>query len=102
VNAEVCLPSHLFRKQGRVAGERATGGENFSAAGAGHWLFTPSHGSSAQNRRQKRDPTKDDKMFGFGFDSTKAVFQTRGWPEIRDMSHYLIENRIDEITHSFV
>ena len=50
----------------------------------------------------KRDPTKDDKMFGFGFDSTKAVFQTRGWPEIRDMSHYLIENRIDEITHSFV
>lgn len=52
--------------------------------------------------KQKRDPTKDDKMFGFGFDSTKTIFQTRGWPEIRDMSHYLIENRIDEITHSFV
>ena len=52
VNAEVCLPSNWGRKRGRVAGERATGGENFSAAGAGHWLFTPSHGSSAQNRRQ--------------------------------------------------
>ncbi len=52
--------------------------------------------------KQKRDPTKDDKMFGFGFDSTKTIFQTRGWPEIRDMSYYLIENRIDEITHSFV
>ena len=52
--------------------------------------------------KQKRDPTKDDKMFGFGFDSTKAVSYFFVWPEIRDMSHYLIENRIDEITHSFV
>lgn len=52
--------------------------------------------------KQKRDPTKDDDSFGFGFDSTKKIFQTRGWPEIRDMSHYLIENRIDEITNSFV
>ena len=51
---------------------------------------------------QKKDPTKDDRMFGFGFDSSKAIFQTRGWPEIRDMSRYLIENRIDEITHSFI
>lgn len=52
--------------------------------------------------KQKKDPTKDDRMFGFGFDSSKAIFQTRGWPEIRDMSRYLIENRIDEITHSFI
>ena len=47
--------------------------------------------------KQRRDPTKDDKMFGFGFDSSKAIFQTRGCPENRDMSRYLIEKRIDEI-----
>ena len=52
--------------------------------------------------KQRRDPTKDDKMFGFGFDSSKAIFQTRGCPENRDMSRYLIEKRIDEITHSFI
>ncbi len=51
--------------------------------------------------KQRRDPAKADKMFGFGFDASKAVFQTRGWPENRDMSRYLIENRIDEIAHSF-
>lgn len=44
VNAEVCLPSHLFRKQGRVAGERATGGENFSAAGPGIGYSRPHMG----------------------------------------------------------
>ena len=28
--------------------------------------------------KQKKDPTKDDKMFGFGFDESKNIFQTRG------------------------
>ena len=51
--------------------------------------------------KQKKDPTKDDRMFGFGFDSSKAIYQTRGFREIRDMSQYLIENRLDEIRNTF-
>lgn len=51
--------------------------------------------------KQKKDPTKDDRMFGFGFDSSKAIYQTRGFREIRDMSQCLIENRLDEIRNSF-
>lgn len=52
--------------------------------------------------KQKKDPTKDDRMFGFGFDSSKAIYQTRGYRENRDMSYYLIENRFEEISNSFV
>ena len=52
--------------------------------------------------KQKKDPSKDDRMFGFGFDSTKAIYQTRGYAKIRDMSYYLIENRLDEINSSFI
>mgnify|MGYP003293720648 CR=1 FL=1 len=26
--------------------------------------------------KQKKDPTKDDKMFGFGFDDSKRIYQT--------------------------
>lgn len=52
--------------------------------------------------KQKKDPSKDDRMFGFGFDSQKAIYQTRGFNEVRDMSRYLIENRIEEIRKSFV
>ena len=51
--------------------------------------------------KQKKDPTKDDKMFGFGFDDAGNISQTRGYPANRDMSQYLIENRIDEIKNSF-
>ncbi len=51
--------------------------------------------------KQKKDPTKDDKMFGFGFNSNKTIYQTRGYFENRDMSQYLIENRLDEIRNSF-
>ena len=52
--------------------------------------------------KQKKDPTKDDRMFGFGFDDSKMIFQTRGYLENRDMSQYLIENRLEEIRHSFI
>ena len=52
--------------------------------------------------KQKKDPSKDDKMFGFGFDDAKNIFQTRGYSEIRDMTKYRIENRLDEIKNSFV
>lgn len=51
--------------------------------------------------KQKKDPSKDDRMFGFGFNERKEIFQTRGFPEERDMSRYRIENRIDEISQSF-
>ena len=52
--------------------------------------------------KQKKDPDKDDKMFGFGFDDEKQIFQTRGYPTIRDMTPYLIDNRIEEIRNSFI
>ncbi len=52
--------------------------------------------------KQKKDPMKDDKMFGFGFDDARHIFQTRGYSEHRDMTPYLIENRIEEIKNSFV
>lgn len=52
--------------------------------------------------KQKKDPTKDDLMFGFGFDDEKQIFQTRGCPIPRDMTHYLIENRLEKIKNSFI
>lgn len=51
--------------------------------------------------KQKKNPTKEDRMFGFGFDDDKSIFQTRGYFENRDMSRYLIENRLEEIRGSF-
>ena len=54
------------------------------------------------NLKQKKDPTKDDRMFGFEFDDDKNVFQTRGCVERRDMTRFLIENRLDEIEKSFI
>jgi len=51
--------------------------------------------------KQKKDPEKDDRMFGFGFDDDKRIRQTRGYSEHRDMTPYLIENRLDEIRNSF-
>lgn len=52
--------------------------------------------------KQKKDPTKEDRMFGFGFDDNKNIFQTRGFTEPRDMRPFLIENRLNEICNSFV
>lgn len=52
--------------------------------------------------KQKKNPQKDDTMFGFGFDLDKNIYQTRGFIENRDMSKYLIENRIEEIKYSFL
>lgn len=51
--------------------------------------------------KQKKNPAKDDKMFGFGFDDEKHIFQTRGYKELRDMEPFLIENRLEEISNSF-
>lgn len=52
--------------------------------------------------KQKKDPKKDDKMFGFGFDDSKRIYQTRGYAEQRDMTPFLIEQRLEEIRNSFI
>jgi len=52
--------------------------------------------------KQKKDITKDDKMFGFGFNDDKDIFQTRGCKEHRNMSNYLIGNRLNDILNSFI
>ena len=49
----------------------------------------------------KGNPEKEDKMFGFGFNGKSVINQTRGYAEERDMTKYLIENRITEIEDSF-
>jgi len=49
----------------------------------------------------KKTPENDDKMFGFGFNDKKAIYQTRGYAETRDMSQFLIERRLTEISNSF-
>lgn len=51
--------------------------------------------------RLKTDTERKDKMFGFGFNDKSEIVQTRGHIEERDMSQYLIENRIEEIRNSF-
>ena len=52
--------------------------------------------------RQKKNPEKPDSMFGFSFDEEQTqVWQTRGFKEPRDMTRFLIQNRIDEIEASF-
>ena len=40
-------------------------------------------------------------MFGFGFNGKLEIKQTRGYKEERDMTKYLIENRIEEIMEYF-
>ena len=51
--------------------------------------------------RLKKNPEQEDKMFGFGFNGANEIRQTRGYAVERDMTPYLIENRIVEIENSF-
>lgn len=51
--------------------------------------------------RLKKDPTKYDKMFGFGFNSPDIIVQTRGYAIERDMSQFLLQNRIGDIEALF-
>jgi len=51
--------------------------------------------------RLKKDPSRYDKMFGFGFNSPDEIYQTRGYSKERDMSHFLLQNRITDITNLF-
>jgi len=53
-----------------------------------------------KNVKQRKNPTKDDKMFGFWYDESGNIYQERGCPVNREMNAYLIENRIAEITAS--
>ena len=53
------------------------------------------------NVKQKKDPSKDDRMFGFGFNNANEIYQTRGSVKDISRSQYLIENRIKEIMESF-
>ena len=47
--------------------------------------------------KQRKNPTKDDMMFGFWYDENGMIYQTRGCLENRDMSNFLIEKRISDI-----
>ncbi len=49
------------------------------------------------NVKQKKDPTKPDRMFAFKFNDAKEIFQTRGCVEPQNMTKYRIENRLKEI-----
>ena len=51
--------------------------------------------------KQKKDPSVDDRMFGFGFDENKNIYQTRGCASPININDKLIENRIQEIMNSF-
>ena len=50
--------------------------------------------------KQKKDPSKDDRMFGFWYDENGNIYQERGCVSNRKMSKYLIEKRIAEISSS--
>ena len=52
------------------------------------------------NVKQRKDPTKDDRMFGFWYDENGNIYQERGCVSNRKMSAYLIENRIAAISSS--
>lgn len=63
--------------------------------------FTRNEMSAFMNNvKQRKNPTKDDKMFGFWYDEKGNIYQTRGCSVNREMNAYLIENRIAEITAS--
>lgn len=51
--------------------------------------------------KQRKDPTKDDKMFDFYYDDKGHVYQNRGCPTPREVTQYLLENRISDILSSF-
>ncbi len=50
-----------------------------------------------ENIKLKNTPEKYDSYFNFSFDDPKKIYLTRGNPKVKDVSHYLIENRKDLI-----
>ncbi len=53
------------------------------------------------NIRQRKDVSKLDKMFSFRFDADNNIVLSRGSKKLKDVSMYLIENRIEEIIKVF-
>ena len=53
------------------------------------------------NVRQKKDTSKLDKMFGLRFDEDNNIVLSRGSKKLKEMSKYLIENRVEEIIKVF-
>lgn len=49
------------------------------------------------NRIKTQKEKKQDQFFGFGFNSPKQIFVTRGLEEPQDSSEFLIENRIQKL-----
>lgn len=53
------------------------------------------------NIRQKKDTSRHDKMFNIEFDDKKEAILTRGSVKPKNLSKFLVENRVDEIIKSF-
>ena len=53
------------------------------------------------NVKQRTNPTKDDKMFGFHYNDKGQVYQVRGCAINQDVTHFLLENRLLDIVKSF-
>ena len=53
------------------------------------------------NVKQRKNPTKDDKMFGFHYDDNGHVYQVRGCAINQDVTDFLLENRLADILKSF-
>lgn len=49
------------------------------------------------NIRQRKNPGKPDKMFGFSFDNNERIFLTRGNAKNIDYSDYLLKKRIKDL-----
>lgn len=57
--------------------------------------------SFMSNVKQRKNPTKDDKMFGFHYDDKGNVYQVRGCAANQDVTRLLLENRLADILNSF-
>ncbi len=53
------------------------------------------------NVKQRTNPSKDDKMFGFHYDDNGRVYQVRGCAVNQDVTDCLLENRMPDILASF-
>lgn len=53
------------------------------------------------NVKTRKNPSKDDKMFGFHYDDNGNIYQVRGCATNQDATKFLLENRIANILKSF-
>ena len=101
-NADWYILMGIYAKQPK--GDKATNSK-VADTGWNHIMlaFTNTEMESFMDSvRQKKNPEKPDSMFGFSFDEELSeIWQTRGYKEHRNMTKFLIQNRIDEIDASF-